>query len=154
MNKISCLSRLSGGKVKVRLYTISNTPARRQLLEKRISSAHQHVEILDALKVPHTANDAEKMQYTLAELLLLSKMQHMIITSKSTFGMVAQGLARRGAWIVRQGAENEQHGLKSDSCEHEPSSEPEYQMMGSLAQGDSCAQQGAFIPMEGERTVL
>ena len=145
---------MSERKVKVRLFTISNTLARRQQLEKRIASVHQSVEILDALEVPHTANNAEKMQYTLAELLLLSKVQHMIITSKSTFGMVAQGLAGTGAWVVHQGAANEQHGLQSDTCEYESSSEPEYQMMGSLTKDDNCAQHGAFIPTKGERTML
>ncbi len=81
-------------------------------------------------------------------------MQHLIITSKSTFGMVAQGLARKGAWIVRQGASNEKQDIKSDLCEWESTSEPEYQMMGSLQVNDSCSQHGAFLPSIGERTIV
>ena len=99
-------------------------------------------------------NEVEKVQYTLAELVILSKMQHLIVTSKSTFGMIAQGLAGKGAWIVRQGASHEEKSNKSDFCEWESSSEPEYQMMGSLQLNDSCSQHGASLPSIGERTIV
>ena len=121
---------MSKEEIKIHLYIISNTPKRRQQLENRISKIYKNLEILNPPEAPKVANAIEKMQYTLAELLILSKMQHLIITSKSTFGMVAQGLARKGAWIVRQGASNEKQDIKSDLCEWESSSEPEYQMMG------------------------
>ena len=94
------------------------------------------------------------MQYTLAELWILSQMQHLIVTSRSTFGMVAQGLARQGAWVVRQGASHEIQPSMSDLCEWESSSEPEYQMMSSLSSDDTCAQHGVLIPSIGERTVV
>jgi len=136
------------------LYIISNTPKRRQQLENRISNIYKNLEILHSPEAPKFADVVEKMQYTLAELLILSKMQHLIITSKSTFGMVAQGLAHKGAWIVRQGASNEIQTIKSDLCEWESSSEPEYQMMGSLQVNDSCFQHGASLPSIGERTVV
>jgi hypothetical protein len=112
------------------------------------------LEIINPPEVPAAANAVEKMQYTLAELLILSKMQHLIITSKSTFGMIAQGLARNGAWIVRQGASSEEQSVVSDFCEYESSSEPEYQMMGSLQVNDSCSQHGASLPSIGERTIV
>jgi hypothetical protein len=68
--------------------------------------------------------------------------------------MVTQGLARQGAWIVRQGASNEIQNVKSDLCQWESSSEPEYQMMGSLQVNDSCSQHGASLPSIGERTIV
>ncbi len=136
------------------MYIISNTPKRRQHLENRILKIYKNLEILNPAEAPNGAGTIEKMQYTLAELLILSKMQHLIITSKSTFGMVAQGLARKGAWIVRQGASNEKQDIKSDLCEWESTSEPEYQMMGSLQVNDSCSQHGAFLPSIGERTIV
>ncbi len=110
--------------------------------------------MLNPPEVAQVANEVEKMQYTLAELLILSKMQHLIITSKSTFGMIAQGLAGKGAWIARQGALNEEQFIKSDHCEWESSSEPEYQMMGSFQINDTCSQHGASLPSIGERSVL
>jgi hypothetical protein len=91
------------------------------------------------------------MQHTLAELWILSQMQHLILTSRSTFGMVAQGLAHRGAWIVRQGAPQELQSLRSNLCEWESSSELEYQLMGSLSPNDQCAQGGVVVPSIGER---
>lgn len=112
------------------------------------------MEIFHAPEPPKNGSIVEKMQYTLAELLILSKMKHLIITSKSTFGMVAQGFAHKGAWIVRQGAKNEIQSVKSDLCQWESTSEPEYQMMGSLQINDSCSQHGASLPSIGERTVL
>ncbi len=75
-------------------------------------------------------------------------MQYLIITSKSTFGMVAQGLARQGAWIVRQGASQEIQNIKSDLCEWESSSEPEYQMLESLQLNENS------LPSIGERTTI
>jgi Cdc6-like AAA superfamily ATPase len=140
--------------IKIRLYIISNTPKRREQLENRISKIYKNLEILHPPEAPEIADIVEKMQYTLAELLILSKMQHLIITSKSTFGMVTQGLARQGAWIVRQGASNEIQNVKSDLCQWESSSEPEYQMMGSLQVNDSCSQHGASLPSIGERTIV
>jgi len=140
--------------IKIHLYIISNTPTRRQLLENRISNMYKNVELLHPIETPRVTNEVEKMQYTLAELLILSKMQHLIVTSKSTFGMVAQGLARKGAWIVRQGASNEIQSFKSDLCDWESTSEPEYQMMGSLHVNDSCSQRGASLPSIGERTIV
>jgi len=115
---------------------------------------YKNVELLHPIEIPRITNEVEKMQYTLAELLILSKMQHLIVTSKSTFGMVAQGLAHKGAWIVRQGASNEIRSFKSDLCEWESTSEPEYQMMGLLHVNDSCSQRGASLPSIGERTIV
>ncbi|CAF4554819.1 unnamed protein product, partial [Rotaria sp. Silwood2] len=129
---IQNVSKSSRNETKIRLYIISNTRKRRQQLENRISKMYKNFEILNSPEPPETANVIEEMQYTLAELLILSKMQHLIITSKSTFGMIAQGLARKGAWIVRQGASHEIQTIKSDLCEWESTSEPEYQIMGSL----------------------
>jgi hypothetical protein len=146
--------RSSNEEIKIALYIISNTPKRRQQLKNQILKTCKTVEILNSLEAPSLANAAEKMQYTLAELLILSKMQHLIITSKSTFGMVAQGLAHKGAWIVRQGAVNELQTVKSDICQWEWSSEPEYQMMGSLETNDDCKRHGASLPSIGERTIL
>lgn len=94
------------------------------------------------------------MQYTLAELLILSSMQYLIITSKSTFGMTAQGLAHKGAWIVRQGASQEPKIITSDVCEWEATSEPEYQMMELIQMNNRCSTYGAPSPSIGERTIL
>jgi hypothetical protein len=140
--------------MKIHLYIISNTPQRRQQLENQILKIYKNVEVLHPPESPEVLNIVEKMQYTLAELIILSKMQHLIITSKSTFGMVAQGLAGKGAWIVRQGASNEIQTIKSDLCEWEVTSEPEYQMMGSLQVNDSCSQHGVSLPSIGERTIV
>ncbi|CAF1675250.1 unnamed protein product, partial [Adineta ricciae] len=87
--------------VKIYLYIISNTRQRRQNLINQILNIYQNtsIEILNPFDMSHTTNAIEKMQYTLAELLILSKMKYLITTSKSTFGMIAQGLARKGAWI-------------------------------------------------------
>ncbi|CAF1018530.1 unnamed protein product [Adineta steineri] len=115
---------------------------------------YKNLEILKAFEPPKNSNVVEKMQYTLAELLILSKMHHLIITSKSTFGMVAQGLAGKGAWIVRQGAINEGQSIKSNICQWESTSEPEYQMKGSFRDNNSCSQHGTFLPSIGERTIL
>lgn len=141
-------------KIKIHLYIISNTPKRRQQLENRILNIFKNLEVFHSPEPPESGDTLENMQYTLAELLILSKMQHLIITSKSTFGMVAQGLAHKGAWIVRQGAPNELQSIKSDLCEWESSSEPEYQMMGSLQTNDSCSDHGASLPSIGERTTV
>ena len=148
------IRRSSKEEIKIHLYIISNTPKRRQLLENRISAIYKNLEVFKPLETSRVINEVEKMQYTLAELLTLSKMQHLIITSKSTFGMVAQGLARQGAWIVRQGASHEIQSSKSDLCEWESTSEPEYQMMGSLQVNDSCSQRGVSLPSIGERTIV
>ena len=136
--------------MKLGLYIISNTPQRRQHLVHRLGEIYPNLTILEAPKPRSTADETEKMQYTLVELLLLSQMQHLIVTSKSTFGMVAQGFARRGAWIVRQGVS----ATPSDLCRWESSSEPEYQMMGTLRTDDRCIQKGVILPSVGERTVL
>lgn len=117
-------------------------------------NTYKNLEILNIPQFHYSANNIENMHYTLAELLILSKMKHLILTSKSTFGMVAQGLAEKGAWIVRQGAPQEIQTLRSDLCEWEWSSEPEYQMMGSLQDTDKCSQDVLSIPSIGERTVL
>jgi hypothetical protein len=148
------IHRLSKEDIKIHLYIISNTPKRRQQLGDRISKMYKNLEILSPPEPPKVTNVIEKMQYTLAELLILSKMQHLIVTSKSTFGMIAQGLARKGAWVVRQGASNEIQIIKSDLCEWESSSEPEYQLMGTLHPNDSCSQHGASLPSIGERTIV
>ena len=132
------------------LYIISNTPKRRQHLEHRLAEIYPNLTILHSPTPTSTADEREKMQYTLAELLLLSQMKHLIVTSKSTFGMVAQGFARRGAWVVRQDIS----AMQSDLCQWESSSEPEYQMMGELRKDDQCIQQGVLFPSLGERTVL
>ncbi len=140
--------------IKIYLYIISNTPKRRQLLENRISKTYKNLEILHPPEAPELASVVDKMQYTLAELLILSKMKYLIITSKSTFGMVAQGLARKGAWIVRQGAFQEKQNIKSDICEWESSSEPEYQMMEFLQLNHSCSQHEISLPSIGERMTI
>ncbi|CAF1205117.1 unnamed protein product [Adineta steineri] len=151
---IQNVTRSSKEEIKIYLYIISNTPQRRQKLETQLSKMYKNLEILKAFEPPKNSNVVEKMQYTLAELLILSKMHHLIITSKSTFGMVAQGLAGKGAWIVRQGAINEGQSIKSNLCQWESTSEPEYQMKGSFRDNDSCSQHGAFLPSIGERTIL
>ncbi|CAM4744508.1 unnamed protein product [Rotaria magnacalcarata] len=148
------IHRSSKEEILIRLYIISNAQQRRQQLQSHISRMYKNVEILNVPETHKDANIVEKMQYTLAELLILSKMKHLIVTSKSTFGMIAQGLAGKGAWIVRQGAPQEIQNIKSDHCEWESSSEPEYQMMGSLQTNDSCSQSGASTPSIGERTVV
>ncbi|CAF2040612.1 unnamed protein product [Rotaria magnacalcarata] len=151
---IQNVSKSSKEEILIRLYIISNAQQRRQQLQSHISRMYKNVEILNVPETHKDANVVEKMQYTLAELLILSKMKHLIVTSKSTFGMIAQGLAGKGAWIVRQGAPQEIQNIKSDHCEWESSSEPEYQMMGSLQTNDSCSQSGASTPSIGERTVV
>ncbi|UJR34970.1 hypothetical protein I4U23_027748 [Adineta vaga] len=137
--------------IKIHLYVISNTPRRRQNLINEILNNYKNIEILHPFEVSNITNAIEKMQYTLAELLILSKMKHLIITSKSTFGMVAQGFARKGAWIVRQGASNEMQSFESDLCQWESTSEPEYQMMNSFLFNNSCLQNEGVMPSIGER---
>ncbi|CAF0820757.1 unnamed protein product [Rotaria sordida] len=151
---IKNINRSSRNETKIGLYIISNTRKRRQQLENHITKMYKNLEIFNSPEPPETANVIEQMQYTLAELLILSKMQHLIITSKSTFGMIAQGLARKGAWIVRQGASHEIQTIKSDLCEWESTSEPEYQMMGSLQINDTCSQYSTSLPSIGERTII
>ena len=136
------------------LYIISNTPQRRQQLINQISSFHKNLDILHPPSPLKTDDIVENMQYTLAELIILSKMEHLIITSKSTFGMVAQGLARKGAWIVRQGASHEIQSIKSDLCQWEATSEPEYQMVGSIQLNHMCSQSNVSLPSIGERTII
>ncbi|CAF0882441.1 unnamed protein product [Rotaria sp. Silwood1] len=151
---IKNVSKSDKDETKIHLYIISNTRQRRQKLENHISNIYKNLKILNSPEAPETANVVEKMQYTLAELLILSKMQHLIITSKSTFGMIAQGLAGKGAWIVRQGASHEIQTIKSDLCEWESTSEPEYQMMGSLQVNQTCSQYATSLPSVGERTII
>lgn len=148
------LHRSNTNRTKIHLYIISNTPTRRQRLESQITKIHSNVELLHVPTRAGNTSGIEPMRYTLAELWILSQMQHLIITSKSTFGMVAQGLGRQGAWIVRQGAPQETPSSKSDLCEWEPSSEPEYQMWGSLSPDETCAREGTLIPSVGERTIV
>ncbi len=154
INHQNFIRRLIADEIKIYLYIISNTPKRRQLLENRISKIDKNLEILHPPEAPQFADVVEKMQYTLAELIILSKMKYLIITSKSTFGMVAQGLARKGAWIVRQGASHEIKNIQSDLCEWESSSEPEYQMMELLQINHSCSQHDISLPSIGERTII
>lgn len=112
------------------------------------------MKILNPPEAPEDADTVQNMQYALAQLVLLSKMQHLIITSKSTFGMVAQGLARKGAWIVRQGAPQEPQNIKSNLCEWESTSEPEYQMIESIQINNTCPENDVFLPSIGERTIV
>lgn len=140
---------------RIGLYIISNTiPRRNRLKDYFITRYPQRVTIFDPPQGSSAADEVEMMQYTLAELMILSEMQHLIITSKSTFGMVAQGFAGRGAWIVWQGAMQERTGRMSESCQWESTSEPEYQMMGNLESNDPCIQQGVRSKVIGERTIL
>ena len=138
---------------KIHLYIISNTCQRRQNLINQILNIYPDtsIEILNPINMSHATNVVEKMQYTLAELLILSKMKYLIITSKSTFGMIAQGLARKGAWVVRQGANNEIQSVDSNLCQWESTSEPEYQMMDSSLFKNSCLQNEGAMPSIGER---
>ena len=133
---------------KIGLFVISNSDERREKLEKRLEGKYSNV-------VPLAGPKEKSMQNTLAELLILSRMKHLIISSKSTFGMVAQGLAGRGAWIVWQGASNEDERRRNALCQFESSSEPEYQMIGQLHPNDSCIhEEKALTKFIGERTVL
>ena len=145
-------SRFGKEKDKVSLYVISNTPIRRQNLINHLLRTLPDLEIWDPPAAPTKANDSEKMKYTLAELLILSKMSHLIISSKSTFGMVAQGLAGHGAWIVRQGGVQEKSTIQLSSCQWESTSEPEYQMMGKIDENEKCVQENVLKPSIGERT--
>lgn len=145
------ICRIHNNQSKIYLYVISNTPQRRQFLEERISKTHTNVEILHSPSSPSTADIVEEMQYTLAELLILSRMQHLILSSRSTFGMIAQGFAHQGAWIVRQGAANEPNSIHSHICQWESSSEPEYQMFHSININQTCPQSQTTI---GERTII
>lgn len=143
--------RIDKNQSKIYLYVISNTPKRRQLLEERISNTHKSVEILHSPSPPTTADIVVQMQYTLAELMILSQMQHLILSSRSTFGMIAQGFAHRGAWIVRQGADNELNSIHSDICQWESTSEPEYQIIHSININQTCPQSQRIL---GERTII
>jgi hypothetical protein len=94
------------------------------------------------------------LQYTLAELLILSEMQHLIVTAKSTFSMVAQGLTGRGAWTVRQGSSNERSKITSAVCEWQWTSEPEYQMSPHFLPDNRCIDANISHTPIGERIVL
>jgi len=146
---IQNITRINKKETKIYLYIISNNLKRRQRLEKQMSDSNKSIEILRL-----SAKRIMKMQYTLAELLILSKMKHLIITSKSTFGMIAQGLANKGAWIVRQGAAQETNSFHSNLCQWESTSEPEYQTMRYLQINNTCPQQNVYLPSIGERTVI
>ena len=148
---ICLVYRINIDQSKIYLYVISNTPKRRQLLEERISKTYKSVQILHSPSLSTTADIVEQMQYTLAELMILSQMQHLILSSRSTFGMIAQGLAHQGAWIVRQGTDNELNSIHSDICQWESTSEPEYQIIHSININQTCPKSQRII---GERTII
>ena len=84
--KYSLIHRSNREETEIHLYIISNTRRRHQQSGNGISKTYNSVKIFGPLEV---ANAADEIRYALAELITLSKMQYLILTSKSTCGMIA-----------------------------------------------------------------